>query len=73
MTRDPRQVRSQRIDLGLSPEQLGQFAGVSGHTIRRIERDGCVPTPRVQFLIAQHFAMRPTELWALGARGRVAA
>jgi DNA-binding XRE family transcriptional regulator len=77
MTRDrfaARQVRSHRIDLGLSPEQLGCHVGVSGHTIRRIERDACVPTPRVQFLIAQHFGLKPTELWSInGARRQVAA
>lgn len=68
MTRDrfaAQQVKSRRIDAGLSPEQLGYMAGVSGHTIRRIERDGVVPTPRVQFLLAQHFGARPTELWRL--------
>lgn len=76
MTRDrfaASQVKSHRINLGLSPEQLGQIVGVSGHTIRRIERDACIPTPRVQFLIAQHFGMKPTDLWSLGGRRMVAA
>lgn len=75
MTRDrfaALQVKSQRIDAGMSPEQLGWAAGVSGHTIRRIEREGIVPTPRVQFLIAQHFGKRPTELWSVGGRKAVA-
>lgn len=56
------EVRSRRLDLGLSPEQLGELIGVSGKTIRRIENGG-IPTPRVQFLLAQHFGMRPTDLW----------
>lgn len=62
-----------RIDRGMSPEQLGYAAGVSGHTIRRIERDGVVPTPRVQFLLARALDMRPTEVWSLGANRRVLA
>lgn len=68
MTRDrfaALQVKSRRIDSGLSPEQLGYIVGVSGHTIRRIEKDGAIPTPRVQFLIAKHFECRPTDLWRL--------
>lgn len=58
-------MKSRRIDAGLSPEQLGLLVGVSGHTIRRIERDGCVPTPRVQFLLAQYFDLRATDVWRL--------
>ena len=68
MTRDrfaSLQIRSQRMDRGLSPEQLGAIVGVSGHTIRRIERSGCVPGPRVQFLLAHYFEMRPTDLWRI--------
>lgn len=61
-------LRSLRIDAGLSPEQLGVVVGVSGHTIRRIERCGAVPTPRVQFLLAQHFDLRPSQMWADGRR-----
>lgn len=52
----------------MSPEQLGHVAGVSGHTIRRVERDGVIPTPRVQFLLATHFALRPTQVWQLDGR-----
>ncbi len=49
------------------------IAGVSGHTIRRIERQACVPTPRVQFLIAAHFGMKPTELWRVAQIAKAAA
>lgn len=67
-------LKSLRIDAGLSPEQLGYLVGVSGHTIRRVEFRGSIPTPRIQFLIAQHFGLRPTEIWALdGARRRAVA
>jgi DNA-binding XRE family transcriptional regulator len=60
------------MDRGLSPEQLGWATGVSGHTVRRIERDHAVPTPRVQYALAQHFGLRPTELWPVEPR-RIAA
>ena len=60
-------LRTLRTDRGLSPEQLGYHAGVSGHTIRRIERTWSIPTPRVQFMLAQHFGLRPSELWAAGS------
>jgi DNA-binding XRE family transcriptional regulator len=62
-------LKSLRIDAGMSPEQLGWIAGVSGHTVRRIERHGAIPTPRVQLLLAGHFEMRPTELWNLKRAG----
>lgn len=63
------EVRSRRLDLGLSPEQLGYLVGVSGKTIRRIE-EGATPTPRVQYVLARHFGMRPTELWRLSQTPR---
>lgn len=58
-------LRSLRMDSGLSPERLGALIGVSGHTVRRIERYGSIPTPRVQFQLASHFGLRPTDLWQL--------
>jgi transcriptional regulator with XRE-family HTH domain len=36
---------------------------VDAHTIRRIERDGHVPTPRVKLLIATFFGERMTDIW----------
>lgn len=53
-----------RINAGMSPNDLGYRAGVSGKTIRRIEA-GHVPTPRVQYAIAQIFNLQPTDLWPL--------
>jgi len=66
-----------REERGLSPEALAQqiavrrdIAGlptgrgtVDAHTIRRIERHGHVPGPRVAFVLAAFFGMRPNELW----------
>jgi len=57
------QLRRQRVDAGMSPERLGWVAGISGHTIRRIEQQGVIPTARVQFALAAHFGLKPTDLW----------
>lgn len=61
------QVRLLRADRGLSPEQLGWATGVSGPTVRRIER-GAIPTARVQYAIASYFDMRPSQLWPVDQR-----
>jgi hypothetical protein len=79
-----------RESRGLSPEALsveiyeaamqadwGRRGGVDAHTIRRIERYGHVPGPRVAFVLASYFDLMPHELWEPGnrrlARERVAA
>jgi DNA-binding XRE family transcriptional regulator len=55
-------LRMLRIDRGMSPEALGELAGVTGATIRRLE-DGGLPTAGVAFKVAQVFDMKPSELW----------
>jgi DNA-binding XRE family transcriptional regulator len=62
--RPNRQLQELRINAGLSPNDLARAVGVSGKTVRMAET-GFVPGPRVQFLIAEHFDMRPTDLWPL--------
>jgi hypothetical protein len=59
-----------RVDRGLSPEQLSFELALAkiphpptGRQIRRIEEEGIVPTPRVQFALASFFDARPTEVW----------
>lgn len=62
-------IRQMRTDEGLTPEalayQIARDGGgiVSGRTIRRIESEGAIPTVRVQFALARHFGMSPTDLW----------
>lgn len=56
-------VKQLRIDRGLSPEQLGLLAGISGHTIRRIEQTGAIPTPRVQFCLGAQLGHLPSAIW----------
>jgi transcriptional regulator with XRE-family HTH domain len=51
---------------------LALRAGVSAPTIRRVEA-GYIPTPHVQFAIAQVFDRVPTDLWPLEQQIRVAA
>lgn len=69
-------LRDMRESRGLSPEALAQeiaakakSAGwgcrgtVDAHTIRRIERRGHVPGPRIAFVVAAYFDLVPHELW----------
>jgi DNA-binding XRE family transcriptional regulator len=53
-----------RINNGWSREQLAWRIGVSRETIRLTEA-GFVPTPRIQFAIAEAFGRRPLDLWPL--------
>ncbi len=62
-------MKQLRVDRGLSPEQLGYLAGVSGHTIRRIEATGAIPTPRVQFCLGTQLGHLPSEIWRLPGVG----
>lgn len=72
-------IKELRVDRGWTPEALSyeihriapRFP-VSGRTIRRIERDGAIPSVRVMFGIAQAFGLLPSELWPSTMR-RVAA
>lgn len=77
-------IREMREARGYSPEALsaaikeagkdapwGDRGAVDAHTIRRIERSGHVPGPRVQFVLANYFDLTPHELW-LPQRSRLA-
>lgn len=59
-----RKLQELRINAGLSPNALGYRAGVSGKTIRMAEA-GWLPSPRVQFQIAEIFELQPLDLWPL--------
>lgn len=58
-------LRALRIDVGLSPEQLGVRVGISGDTIRRIELGigGRCPHPRTMFLLADAFDLHVIDIW----------
>lgn len=60
-----------RINRGLSPNDLGRLAGVSGNEVRLVER-GFIPGPRVQFAIARVFGMDPTALWPMESQKELA-
>lgn len=65
-TRTPGEtIRALRLDTGLSPEQLGSQIGVSGDTIRRLERGVGPrhPHARTMFLIAEAFGEHVTAIW----------
>jgi ribosome-binding protein aMBF1 (putative translation factor) len=70
-------IREMREARGYSPEALsaaikqagkdapwGDRGAVDAHTIRRIERHGHVPGPRIQFVLSQFLGFAaPHELW----------
>lgn len=53
-----------RINAGLSRDDLSLKTGVGRETIRLAE-SGFVPTPRVQFAIAQAFGKLPLDIWPI--------
>lgn len=59
-----------RVNEGLSANDLGRIAGVSGQVVRMAEA-GYVPGPRIQFAIAGVFKdeagqqLRPLDIWPL--------
>lgn len=74
-------LRELREARGLTPEALAadiarmayERGSVDASTIRRIEKFGHVPRPRVAFVLAAYFEMVPHELWPPHARMLVAA
>lgn len=69
-------IREMRVELGFSPEALaaaikerakdapwGDRGAVDAHTIRRIEKHGHVPGPRIQFVLAAFFDQSPHDIW----------
>lgn len=60
-----------RINEGLSREDMAYRLGIGRETIRLAEA-GFVPTPRVQFKIAQAFGRRPLDLWPMESQRRPA-
>lgn len=62
--RPHRELYALRINEGLSRADLGRRIGVSAETIRLVEL-GFVPTPRIQFALADAFDKRPLDLWPI--------
>ena len=69
-----RKLQALRINRGMSPNDLGYQAGTTGKTIRMVEA-GHVPSPRLQFQIAEVFDLLPLDIWPLheNERSRVPA
>lgn len=61
---DPLNLRELRFNAGLTPEELGDLAGVSGRTVRRLE-EGAMPTPRVAKALADHFEVVASDLFPI--------
>lgn len=54
-----------RFNEGLTPEQLGEACEVSGRTIRRLEEGSIRPTPGIAKKLADHFDVKPSDIWPL--------
>lgn len=65
-----RKLQELRINAGLSPNDLGFQAGISGKQIRAIEAGTVSPLPRTQFLIAAVFDLLPLDIWPLESQRR---
>jgi len=68
----PLKLAELRFNEGLSPEQLGEVCEISGRTIRRIEEGTAHPTPTVAKKLADHFDVKPTDIWPLPQKAEVA-
>lgn len=63
-----RRIESDRLRLGLSPEQYGIKIGVSGMTVRRVE-NGYTPFLSTQKKFATHFGLEsPVDLFGAPKR-----
>ena len=56
-------LAERRFNAGMSPEELGKACGVAGLTIRRIEDGATRPSPRVAKKLADHFGVKPSDLF----------
>lgn len=61
------QLRRKRLNDGLTANQLAGRLGVTGQTIRRIERSevGAGFSPRVKKAVADYLEQRVTDLWPI--------
>jgi transcriptional regulator with XRE-family HTH domain len=59
-----RKLQELRLNEGLSPNDLGRRAGVSGKSVRLAE-EGRTPSPRIQFAIAHALGVEVLDLWPL--------
>lgn len=51
-----------RVNAGYSRDDLARELGIGKETIRLAEC-GFVPTPRIQFALANHFRLLPLDIW----------
>jgi DNA-binding XRE family transcriptional regulator len=57
-------LAQRRFNAGLTPEELGEEAGVSGRTVRRLE-DGTTPTVATAKKLADFFKVQPSDIWPI--------
>lgn len=58
-------VREDRLNRGLSQQQLADVIGVSVDVIRNIEATGARPRPDNARAVAAHYGSTVTEMWPI--------
>jgi ribosome-binding protein aMBF1 (putative translation factor) len=56
-------VVADRVNRGLSQQQLADEIGVSVDVIRNVERTGKRPRPANALRVATHYGLMVTEMW----------
>lgn len=69
--RPNRQLIELRLNRGLSPNQVAYLTGLTGPTVRLAE-SGHIPSPRVQFALADFYGLKVVELWPLETQKELA-
>lgn len=68
-----RKLIEYRLNKGLTPNQVAYATGLTGPTIRLAAR-GHIPSPRVQFALADFYGVeRVVDLWPLETQKELAA
>lgn len=56
-------LRAERLNRGLSARKAAEQIGVSGNTLRKVEKDRRQPQARKAFLIAKFYGYQVTDIW----------
>lgn len=65
-------LRKERLDRGLSLDQLSEEIAVPKNTIARVER-GTEPVPQTKLKIATFYGLKPSDIWPVEDTDKAAA
>ena len=65
-------LRKERLDRGLTLDQLSEEIKVPKNTIARVER-GTEPVPKTKLRIASFYGLKPSDIWPVENTDRAAA